>query len=121
MNYRITLEGLSFHGYHGLYQEEKNNGNQFTVTVQIDFRPSGEFVNDEIGHTIDYSEVYSIVREEMAQPRGLLEALAKSICEKILEKFSLAEVITLSVSKHNPPIGGPCEKATVTVHSSRQR
>lgn len=119
MNFSITLEGLSFHGYHGLYEEEKANGNQFTVTVKIDFRPSGEFVNDEIGHTIDYSEVYSIIRTEMERPRGLLEALAKSICEKILEKFSSAEEIKLSVSKHNPPIGGPCEKATVTVVVSR--
>ena len=119
MKFRITLENLTFHAFHGLYQEEKITGNQFSVTVHIDFSPSGTVSNDEIAHTIDYAEVYSLILEEMQQPRGLLEALAKSICEKIFLKFLRAEFIILSVSKHNPPIGGPCEKATVTVSTSR--
>ncbi|MFZ9980808.1 MAG: dihydroneopterin aldolase [Cyclobacteriaceae bacterium] len=119
MNFRITLENLIFHSFHGLYPEEKVNGNQFTVSLHIDFSPSGAISNDEITHTIDYAAVYSLIREEMQKPKGLLEALAKGICEKILLNFLKAESITLSVSKHNPPIGGPCEKATVTVSLSR--
>ena len=116
---RISLEDISFRAFHGLYEEEKIKGNDFLVTVHIDFEPADQYRNDEIGSTIDYTEVYQIIRNEMANPKGLLEAVISQIGSEIMARFILAESVIVSVSKLNPPIGGPCARATVTRTFSR--
>ena len=112
---RITLQGLDFHGFHGLYPEEKEKGNRFTVDVHIDVPFSPSVLEDKLEGTIDYSVVYGLIRSEMEKPRGLLEGLAITIAGNIRTSFPAIERVTVSVSKHNPPIGGTCEKTTVTV------
>lgn len=111
---RISLEDLSFKAFHGLYPQEKENGNEFLITVHIDFEPVIVYQNDELTKTIDYAEVYQIIASEMADPRGLLEAVVMRMGGKIMNSFELIQVLTLSLSKINPPIGGPCASATVT-------
>lgn len=116
---RISLEELTFKAFHGLYPEEKANGNTFIVTVHIDVSTDFEFTNDELDHSIDYTRVYQLIKAEMEQPRGLLEAVAMSISKKIINQFTLADSVVVSVSKVNPPIGGPCAKTTVSLTSHR--
>jgi len=112
---RISLMELEFHGYHGLYPEEKANGNRFTVEVHIDTRFAESVLEDRMEGTIDYSIIYGIVKEEMGTPRGLLEGLAMTIARKIRSTFPMIERVEVRVSKHNPPIGGPCAATTITV------
>jgi len=117
---RISLEELTFKAYHGLYPEEKVSGNTFMITVHIDVSTDFEFSDDELEHSIDYTKVYQLIKVEMEQPRGLLEAVASIISKKIINQFPLAQSVVVSVSKMNPPIGGPCAKTTVTVTAQRE-
>ena len=112
---RISLEGLEFHAFHGVYPEERLHGNRFTVDVHIDTDFETAARQDDLNRTIDYSALAGIVKEEMERPRGLLEALANSIGHQIRQAFPMAEQVTISISKHNPPIGLPCAKSTVTL------
>ena len=36
---KIELENLFFFAYHGIHEEEKNNGGNFDVSVSIGFEP----------------------------------------------------------------------------------
>ena len=112
---RVSLEGLEFHGYHGLYPEELVNGNRFTVDIHIDTAFDPSVSNDNLKGTIDYAAVYQIVKEEMDKRRGLLEGIALSIIGRIRAAFPSATCVTVGVSKYDPPIGGKCTKATVTI------
>ncbi|MFM9075959.1 MAG: dihydroneopterin aldolase [Bacteroidota bacterium] len=112
---RISLEGLEFHAFHGVYQEERVQGNRFTVDVHIDTDFGSAANKDDLSGTIDYSVIAGIVKDEMDQPRGLLEALANCIGRRILQTFPKAEQIIISISKHNPPIGFTCARSTVTM------
>jgi dihydroneopterin aldolase len=114
----INLRGLEFHGFHGLYPEEQVKGNRFTVDVRIDLEFTEKAFNDQIEGTIDYVEVYRLVSEEMVIPKKLLETLASSIAKKIKVGFPEASQVEVSITKHNPPIGGPCDKVTVTVRET---
>lgn len=112
---RISLEGMEFHAFHGVYPEERVQGNRFTVDVHIDTDFESAAKQDDLSGTIDYSVVAGIVKEEMDHPRALLEALADSIGQRIRNTFPTTEQITVSISKHNPPIGFACARSTVTI------
>ncbi|GAB1444544.1 MAG: dihydroneopterin aldolase [Cyclobacteriaceae bacterium] len=116
---KVVLEGLAFHAYHGIYPEERTSGNKFEVDIVVNtsFEES-VLVNNLLG-TINYEEIYLIVKNEMEKPSKLLEPVAHSIAQGILDSFSTAIKVEVTISKFNPPIGGICRKAKVSIDLQR--
>ena len=116
MTGKVALEGLEFHAYHGVYPHERSSGNKFEVDVIVDTEFSESAFQDDLSGTINYEELYGIVNDEMAKPSKLLETVGHAIAKKTLDSFSAAKAVEVKISKFNPPIGGVCKKATVTVN-----
>ena len=111
----IELSGMRFWAYHGCLESERLEGNEFVV----DFRCPGDFgaasASDKLEDTLDYSRVYEIVAEQMKEPSRLLEHLCCRIARSLQEEFPSLEHFELTVSKKNPPVGGACEWAKVSI------
>lgn len=117
----IALKGLVFYARHGVFKEEHRLGNRFEVSVYIEIDLAPEIVHeDSIRHTVDYSDVYQIVASEMEQSRRLLETLAVSITEAILNKFTIIKSAKAEVKKYNPPINGICDHVVVEYMALRK-
>ena len=112
---RITLEGLEFFAFHGYYDEEQKIGNKYGVDITIETSLEKATADDKLSETIDYEELYRIIREEMAKPSRLLENIGGRIMNAVFENFNLITFIEISISKFNPPIGGICKRAVVTL------
>jgi len=119
MTGKVALEGLEFHAYHGVYPHERSSGNKFEVDVMVQTEFSDSAFQDDLNGTINYENLYAIVKEEMAKPSKLLETVGYAIASKTLETFLDAQSVEVQISKFNPPIGGVCKKATVTVNKAR--
>ncbi len=115
----ISLEGLEFHAYHGVYPHERSSGNKFEVDVVVETNIDPSAFADDLGGTLNYEELYSIIRSEMEKPSKLLERVGHAMAGAILQKFSQAISVTITISKFNPPIGGVCKKAAVTIREKR--
>jgi len=116
MTGKITLEGLEFHAYHGVYPHERSSGNKFEVDVVVETEILDSAFQDDLSGTINYEDVYVLVKKEMEKPSKLLERVAFNIGEAILNKFKSAKNAEVKISKFNPPIGGVCKKASVVVY-----
>jgi dihydroneopterin aldolase len=116
---RITLEGLEFFAFHGYYDEEQKIGNKYGVDITIETSLEKATTDDKLSETIDYEELYRIIREEMAKPSRLLENIGGRIMNAVFENFTLITFIEISISKFNPPIGGICKRAVVTLSGAR--
>lgn len=119
MTGKIALEGLEFHAYHGVYPHERSSGNKFEVDVIVDTEFSDSAFHDDLSGTINYENLYAIVSEEMAKPSKLLETVCHAISKKTLDSFISAKSVEVRISKFNPPIGGVCKKASVTVNQRK--
>ena len=111
----ISLEGLDFFAYHGVYQEEQKMGNKYRVdiTIETDFMEAA--TEDKITSTVHYGEVYELVETVMKQRSKLLENLAYRIVEATYKKYpDIITSVEVSVAKFNPPVGGVCKWAKVT-------
>lgn len=115
----ITLEGLEFHAYHGVYPQERSSGNKFEVDVSVETTIEPSAFEDDLGGTINYESLYEVVRSEMAKPSKLLERVGHAIAGEILSRFPQAMSVQIQISKFNPPIGGVCKKAAVTIRQVR--
>ena len=116
---RISLSQLEFKGFHGLYEAEKKVGNQFTVDLWIDFTPVVDLVN-HIDQTIDYVQVYSLVKSIMEIPTPLLETLVGKIADSILLHHPLAEKVFVSITKQKLPILGFVGQTAVSIEKERK-
>ncbi|TAE00956.1 MAG: dihydroneopterin aldolase [Bacteroidetes bacterium] len=117
---KITLEQIEFFAYHGVFEEEQKIGNRYSVdiTVFVDF--SATETEDSIKNTVNYGKLYEIVKEQMMIPSKLLEHIAYKIKNKVFESFAEVEGVEIKVSKFNPPIGGNCQRATVSLQENRK-
>jgi dihydroneopterin aldolase len=116
---RIALEGLEFHAFHGVYPHERESGNWFEVDVTVETDFSLAAATDELIGTVNYETLFKIVKAEMEQPSKLLETVAEKIANDVLEVFPNVLSVEFKISKVNPPIGGKCKKATVSLLKRR--
>ncbi|HOC25648.1 MAG TPA: dihydroneopterin aldolase, partial [bacterium] len=73
----MRLLGMAFHAYHGLQQEEIENGQRFEVDVELHFDAAPAGRSDRISDTIDVREIYALVRRVVMERRFfLIEAVA---------------------------------------------
>jgi dihydroneopterin aldolase len=98
----VELKNIRFHAFHGCYAEEKKSGNDFEVNVSVSWE-AGRMIK-ELNETVNYADLYELLKQEMIQPRQLLETLVMEIAEKIHREFPQVKEINISVAKLNPPI-----------------
>ncbi|MBL0743225.1 dihydroneopterin aldolase [Chryseolinea lacunae] len=115
----ISLEGLEFHAFHGVYAHERESGNWFEIDVSVETDFSKGAANDELEGTVNYVTIFQIVKAEMEKPSKLLETVAEKIVNDILTQLPSALSVKLKLSKINPPIGGKCARATIQLEKKR--
>ena len=111
----IALEGLEFFAYHGVHDEEQRIGNRYQVDIQVTVDFSAAAENDKLKYTVNYGDLYEIVSGVMKIKARLLEHIAQLIISNVRERYPNIEKIEVSISKFNPPIGGVCTRAKVTL------
>lgn len=116
---RINLEGLEFHAYHGVYPHERDSGNWFDVDISVETDFTSGARADELAGTVNYETLFQIVKEEMEVPSKLLETVAEKIVNRVLDELSDVEWVEVKIGKLNPPIGGKCRRASISITRKR--
>ena len=92
---KISLEGMEFYAYHGVYPEERVIGNSFVVDVFIDTNWETASNSDDINETINYETIYQICQAEMRHTVQLIETLIQNISMAIRRQFSTIQALSL--------------------------
>lgn len=111
----ITLNGMEFYAHHGYYKVEREIGGRFTVDVQLTMPDLRTTDTDKLECTINYEQVYAVVRQEMQQTSKLLEDVAERILTTLRKHFTQITSASVRVTKHHPPLGGQVASASVEV------
>ena len=69
---------------------------------------------------MNYEVLYRLVAEEMRAPARLLEHVAHRVLDRIMAELPHVRKVKVSVSKFNPPLGGICHRARVTLVKRRK-
>jgi dihydroneopterin aldolase len=116
---QVSLTGLAVRGRHGVFPEEKRDGQVFVVDVvlHVDTRPAA--ASDDLAATANYAELAASITEIVeGDPVDLIETLAARIADRCLEN-PLVESTRVTVHKPHAPI--PVEFADVAVTIDRSR
>jgi len=112
---RIELKGLKFFAYHGLYDHEREKGSWFKVDVCFDCNATEAIKNDSIEGTVNYEEVYKIVKEEIEISSKLIEHVAGRIHNRLQYDVKGISGLVTTLYKLEAPLGGPLDYVSVTL------
>ena len=109
----ISLTGLRGYGYHGVYEDERRDGQEFVVDVTLELDTAAAAASDDVADTVHYGELATaLVAVVEGEPVNLLERLAQRLANRCLSDPRVAAV-TVTVHKPQAPI--PYEFADVAV------
>lgn len=102
MSFDINISKIKCFGKHGIYDQEKQNDQEFLVDIKINI---SDFSEDNINKTLNYEEVVNLVINMVnTKSYDLIETLAKNISEKIVFQYAKSEAIIqeIMVTVHKP-------------------
>lgn len=111
----IRLTGLRVYGHHGVYPQEKRDGQWFVIdfAIRLDTRTAAR--TDDVADTVHYGELAEKVAAIVAgEPVDLIETLAARIAAALLEP-ALVQAAEVTVRKPDAPIPLPFDDVAVTV------
>ncbi|MSO95097.1 MAG: dihydroneopterin aldolase [Thermoleophilia bacterium] len=116
----IELHGIILHGYHGVLEEERRDGQRFLVDVELDLEGEQAALSDLIEDAVDYRGVVEQVRQVSdGRAYHLLEAFAAAIADALLAGWPVSAV-RVRVCKPDVVLDPPVEYAAVSVERRRR-
>jgi dihydroneopterin aldolase len=116
---RLALRGLRAHGHHGVFADERRDGQEFVVDVELglDTRPAA--LGDALSATVHYGELAERLHHAVANdPVDLIETLAQRLADDCLAEQPV-EWVEVTVHKPHAPIRVAFDDVSLTIHRSR--
>ena len=101
---KIVLQGLEFHAFHGVFEEEQRLGARFVIDVELYLDLPGE---DDLEQSVDYAAVYALIQSHVTQKRyDLIEVLANKLATDLLAAQPKLDGVLVRVHKPHAPLPG---------------
>ena len=118
----IELKGLRVFGRHGVFDFERENGQEFVIDVNLQLAEGvaeRAAASDDVADTVHYGEL----AEKMAaivggEPVNLIETLARRLADAVMEDPRIS-VTRVTVHKPQAPIALQFEDVSVSWTSAR--
>ena len=115
----ISITGLRLNGYHGVFDFEKQNGQEFVIDLEVHLDLSRAGESDDLTHTLDYSVlVEQVAARVTGAPVDLIEKLADDILGIVWSHPQPTRAV-VTVHKPEAPVGHPVSDIAVTLDRER--
>ena len=112
---RIVITGIRGTGHHGVFDHERQDGQEFSVDITLHLAASSASSSDDLADTVDYGVVSQQVHDRIVgEPVSLLETLAELIAQDALGNPG---VMSVEVTVHKPqaPIPVPFDDVALRI------
>lgn len=118
---RITLTGLKVFGYHGVFEHEKRDGQDFIVDITLWLDLTSAVATDDLTNTVHYGELAQLAADIISgPPRGLIEAVAGNIADAVMRTYPV-HAVEVTLHKPSAPIPLDFADVAVTIRRSTKR
>ena len=116
---QITLTGVRAFGHHGVFDDERRDGQEFVVDVSLLVDMTRAVATDDVLDTVHYGEVAERIVELVGRdPLNLIEGVAARIADDLLE-HPLVNSVSVTIHKPHAPITVPFADVSVTLRRGR--
>ena len=115
----IRLVGIEVFAHHGVFPEERRDGQNFLIDVEVEYDMTPAALSDDVADAIDYGTLAAAIAENAsANPVDLLETLALRL---IPVAMTFEKALAATVTIHKPDAPMPVRVAGSSVSLRRER
>lgn len=97
---RVFINDLRVSGLHGVYEEERIAGNEFSIDVELEGDLTKAIETDRVEDTVDIDQVAALVQDINRQNQfHLIESFADAIGRAVLLRFPILSQVVVRVTK----------------------
>ena len=86
---KIVIKNLNIFAYHGVFEEEKKNGQLFRISAELRLSLRKAAQQDDLRLAVNYADVCELIQEVTTREKcDLIETVAENIAAEILMKYS---------------------------------
>ena len=116
---RITVHGLTAHGFHGVYPAEREHGQTFRADAVLELDTAPAAATDDLELTVNYAELAQRLHAVLTgEPVDLLETVAQRLADVCLAN-PLVDAVEIAVHKPEADLGVPFDDVVVTIRRGR--
>ena len=116
---QIIVTGIRGTGFHGVFDHERREGQEFSVDVRLDVSTAAAAGSDDLADTVDYGQVAVAVHAlVVGEPVDLVETLAERIAAACLA-FDGVDRVEVTVHKPHAPIPVPFDDVQLRIVRER--
>jgi dihydroneopterin aldolase len=125
MSHKIKIKGLRVYAHHGVFDFERQNGQDFYIDVTV-WVTGKSTLTDDLNHTVHYGDLAkALVEAAKSQPVDLIETLAQRLLDLTLNfgggsLSGLIKKAKVTVHKPNAPIPYDFEDVSVTLKGKHE-
>lgn len=123
-NYKIQITGLRVFAHHGVFDFERQNGQDFFIDASVWLESQSALLSDNLNDTVHYGTLaQAIVENVRTEPVDLIETLAQRLLDLVLNFGGPASPIRraeITVHKPNAPIPYDFTDVSITVEGTRE-
>ena len=117
---RITLTGVRVRAHHGVFDFEREQGQEFVIDVSVAVDLAAAASGDDLARTVHYGELaVAVARAVERDPVDLIETVAERIAAVALG-FPGVDEATVTVHKPHAPIAATFDDVGVSILRTRQ-
>jgi dihydroneopterin aldolase len=115
----IALRGLRVRGFHGVFEQERRDGQDFVVDAVLELSTATAAASDDLADTVHYGDLAERLAAVVGgEPVNLLETLVDRLAGVCLADPRV-EAATVTVHKPQAPIPLTFSDVAVTVRRTR--
>jgi 7,8-dihydroneopterin aldolase/epimerase/oxygenase len=115
----IALTGLRVRGFHGVFEHERRDGQDFVVDAVLEVSTAGAGASDDLADTVDYGDLAQRLAAVVSgEPVNLLETLVARLADECLADPRVAAA-TVTLHKPQAPIPLAFDDVAVTIRRAR--
>jgi dihydroneopterin aldolase len=119
MHDRIELRGLRVRGFHGVFEHERRDGQEFVVDAVLEVSTAAAAASDDLADTVDYGGLAQRLAAAVSgEPVNLIETLVARLADECLTDPRV-EAATVTVHKPQAPIPLAFDDVAVTIRRER--
>lgn len=116
---RIRLTGVRVRAHHGVFDFEREAGQEFVIDVAVAVDLAAAASGDDLGRTVHYGELAEAISAAVERdPVDLIETVAERVAAVALA-YPAVEEVEVTVHKPQAPIAVPFADVAVTIVRGR--
>ncbi len=117
---KIIINGLKLFAFHGVNPEEKEEGQNFVLDIELSVGMAKPCHTDNVEDTVSYAKVIKTVRRVfLAEKYDLLEKASQVVADAIFEEYPSVFEVKVLLKKPEAPIKADFNFVAVEITRSR--